>query len=99
MQPPTADALTPKVGAVQLKFNGKQYSLIFGVVNTREGIKPWCALEESSGRVSLEQWFTQFKAQVDKPNAGAKLSPNIDVTVRLAKVSGHDTYIMQLLTR
>ncbi|KAH0523838.1 hypothetical protein TsFJ059_008789 [Trichoderma semiorbis] len=99
MQPPSADAMTPKVGAVQLKFNGKLYSLIFGVVNTREGVKPWCALEESSGRVSLEQWFTQFKAQVDKPNGGAKRSPNIDVTVRLAKVSGHDMYIMQLLTR
>lgn len=99
MQPPNASSLTPKTGAVQLKLNGKQYFLIFGAASTKQGLKPWCALEQSSGRVSLEQWFAQFKAEVDKPNGGARRSPDIDATIRLAKVSGHDMYVMQLLTR
>ncbi|RFU79815.1 rna 3 -terminal phosphate cyclase [Trichoderma arundinaceum] len=92
MQPPTAAALTPKTGAVQLKYNGRQYFLIFGAANTREGLKPWCAIEQSSGPATLEQWFTQFKAEMDKPNGGATRSPEteIDVKIRQTKVSGND---------
>ncbi|KAM0252334.1 hypothetical protein ACHAQJ_007772 [Trichoderma viride] len=99
MQPPTAASLTPKTGAVQLKYNGKQYFLIFGAATTRDGLRPWCALEQSSGRATLEQWFTQFKAEMDKPNGGAKRSSEIDVKIRQAKVSGNDMYVMELLTR
>ncbi|KAL7800134.1 RNA 3'-terminal phosphate cyclase domain-containing protein [Trichoderma ceciliae] len=90
MQPPTAASIAPKTGAVQLKYNGKQYFLLFGAANTREGLKPWCALEQSSGRVTLEQWFSQFKADMDKPNGGVRRSPEIDVKIRQAKVSGND---------
>ncbi|KAH6605288.1 rna 3 -terminal phosphate cyclase [Trichoderma cornu-damae] len=91
MQPPTVASLAPKTGAVQLEYNGKQYFLIFGAANTREGcLRPWCALERSPGGVTLEQWFTQFKADMDRPNGGAARWPEIDVEIRRAKVSGND---------
>ncbi|KAL6820861.1 heterokaryon incompatibility domain-containing protein [Trichoderma sp. SZMC 28015] len=99
MQPSSAASLTPKTGAAQFKYKGKQYFLIFGAATAREGLRPWCAIEQSSGRVALEQWFTQFKADMDKPNGGARRSPEIDVKIRPAKVSGNDMFVMQLLTR
>lgn len=99
MQPSSIASVTAKTGAAQLKYNGKQYFLIFGAANTRDGLRPWCALEQSSGRATLEQWFTQFKAEMDKPNGGARQLPEIDVKIRQTKVSGNDMFVMQLLTR
>lgn len=70
MQTIKSTIVTGKTGALQFRFSGKQYFLIFGMAATQHGMQPWFKLEQRNGPITLDQFFNHFQVDIGLTGKG-----------------------------